>query len=78
VCEAATRQFDGAVRRSLSDNVTTPDDAIALNRRRRRTIAVLVTSALTIGIPSPLGVVGYEGSTIVVPNGLRLLRSPVE
>ena len=36
--------------------------------------AVLVTSALTIGIPLPVGVVGHEGSTlIVVLNGLRML-----
>jgi hypothetical protein len=49
----------------------------ALDRRTRRTIiqnlafslsviAVLVTAALTIGIPLPLGVVGHEGSTIIV------------
>lgn len=37
-------------------------------------IVVLVGFALTIGIPLPLGVVGHEGSTlIVVMNGLRLL-----
>jgi len=40
-------------------------------------IAVLVTATLTRGIPLPLGVVGHEGSTvIVVLNGLRLLRTP--
>ena len=39
-------------------------------------IAVLVTAALTVGIPLPLGVVGHEGSTIIVVlNGLRLLRT---
>jgi hypothetical protein len=38
---------------------------------------VLLTSALTFGIQLPLGVVGHEGSTIlVVLNGLRLLRTP--
>ena len=30
----------------------------------------------TVGIPLPLGVVGHEGSTVVVVlNGLRLLRA---
>jgi hypothetical protein len=58
-----------------------------LSRRARRTIrqnlgfslaviAVLVAAALTVGIPLPLGVVGHEGSTVVVVlNGLRLLRT---
>ena len=62
--------------------------AIDLSRRTRRTIrqnlgfslAVIVTlvvATLTRGIPLPLGVVGHEGSTvIVVLNGLRLLRTP--
>lgn len=37
-------------------------------------VVVLVTLTLTIGIPLPLGVLGHEGSTIlVVLNGLRLL-----
>jgi Zn2+/Cd2+-exporting ATPase len=36
----------------------------------------LVASTLVVGIPLPLGVVGHEGSTVlVVLNGLRLLRS---
>ncbi len=39
-------------------------------------IATLVISNLLVGVPLPLGVVGHEGSTlIVVANGLRLLRS---
>jgi Zn2+/Cd2+-exporting ATPase len=39
-------------------------------------IATLVVATLTRGIPLPLGVVGHEGSTvIVVLNGLRLLRT---
>ncbi len=71
----------------MADDLTQLPYAIALSRRARRTIrqnlafallviAVLVTAALTIGIPLPLGVVGHEGSTvIVVLNGLRLLRS---
>jgi len=59
--------------------------AMGLSRQARRTIlqnltfslaviVVLATLALTIGIPLPLGVVGHEGSTIIVVlNGLRLL-----
>jgi Cd2+/Zn2+-exporting ATPase len=62
--------------------------AVSLSQRTRRTIVqnltfslvvivTLVTLALTVGIPLPLGVVGHEGSTvIVVLNGLRLLRTP--
>eukprot|EP00903_Cladosiphon_okamuranus_P003713 g3711.t1 len=37
-------------------------------------IVVLVLAALSVGIPLPLGVVGHEGSTVLVClNGLRLL-----
>lgn len=37
-------------------------------------IVVLVVCTLTIGIPLPLGVIGHEGSTVLVClNGLRLL-----
>jgi Cd2+/Zn2+-exporting ATPase len=72
----------------MSDDLRKLPYAIRLSRRTRRTIVqnlafsltvivVLVTSALTIGIPLPLGVVGHEGSTIIVVlNGLRLLRTP--
>lgn len=71
----------------MADDLTKLPYAISLSRRTRRTIvqnlafslsviAVLVTSALFVGIPLPLGVVGHEGSTIIVVlNGLRLLRS---
>ena len=39
-------------------------------------IGTLVVATLTRGIPLPLGVVGHEGSTvIVVLNGLRLLTT---
>jgi len=39
-------------------------------------IAVLIVSVFVVTLPLPLGVVGHEGSTlIVVLNGLRLLRS---
>ncbi|MFN8591163.1 MAG: heavy metal translocating P-type ATPase [Thermomicrobiales bacterium] len=72
----------------MADDLTKLPYAIDLSRRTRRTIrqnltfslaviATLVTATLTIGIPLPLGVVGHEGSTvIVVLNGLRLLRTP--
>lgn len=69
----------------MADDLTAIPYAIELSRRTRRiirqnlifslaVIVVLVVSALTIGIPLPLGVVGHEGSTvIVVLSGLRLL-----
>jgi Cd2+/Zn2+-exporting ATPase len=39
-------------------------------------IAVLILSVFAITLPLPLGVVGHEGSTLVVVlNGLRLLRT---
>ena len=69
----------------MADDLTKLPYAIDLSRRTRRTIlqnlafslaviVVLVIAALTLGIPLPLGVVGHEGSTvIVVLNGLRLL-----
>jgi Cd2+/Zn2+-exporting ATPase len=72
----------------MSDDLAKFPYAIALSRRTRRTIrqnltfslaviAILIVLTLTVGIPLPLGVVGHEGSTvIVVLNGLRLLRSP--
>ena len=72
----------------MSDDLRRLPYAIDLSRRTRRTIlqnlgfsltviVTLVLSTLVIGIPLPLGVVGHEGSTIiVVSNGLRLLRTP--
>ncbi len=40
-------------------------------------IVVLILSVFVVTLPLPLGVVGHEGSTlIVVLNGLRLLRTP--
>jgi Cd2+/Zn2+-exporting ATPase len=60
--------------------------AVRLARRSRRivrqnlafacaVIAVLVVINLVHGLPLPIGVIGHEGSTIlVVLNGLRLLR----
>jgi Cd2+/Zn2+-exporting ATPase len=72
----------------VADDLTKLPYAVSLSQRTRRTIVqnltfslvvivTLVTLALTVGIPLPLGVVGHEGSTvIVVLNGLRLLRTP--
>jgi Zn2+/Cd2+-exporting ATPase len=69
----------------ITDDLNGVGYAIELSRRTHRTIiqniafslsviVVLAIAALTIGIPLPLGVVGHEGSTvIVVLNGLRLL-----
>lgn len=63
--------------------------AINLSRRTRTTIrwnigfslvviVVLIGSTLSVGIPLPLGVIGHEGSTIIVVlNGLRLLRGRI-
>ncbi|MCC5849619.1 MAG: cadmium-translocating P-type ATPase [Verrucomicrobia bacterium] len=70
----------------MSENLHHLAFAFALGRRTRRivtqnlvfamgVILVLVSLSLTIGIPLPLGVVGHEGSTVLVClNGLRLLR----
>ena len=70
----------------MSDDLTRLPYAVELSRKTRRiirqnlgfaltVIAVLVTGTL-LGLTSlPLGVVGHEGSTIIVVlNGLRLLR----
>ncbi|MCO6453650.1 MAG: heavy metal translocating P-type ATPase, partial [Caldilineales bacterium] len=71
----------------MSDDLSKLPLTMSLARRSRRIIAqnivisvgmmaVLVVATLSIGIPLPLGVVGHEGSTlIVVLNGLRLLRT---
>jgi Zn2+/Cd2+-exporting ATPase len=71
----------------MADDLTKLPYAIDLSRRTRRTIrqnlgfslaviGTLVVATLTYGIPLPLGVVGHEGSTvIVVLNGLRLLKT---
>ncbi len=72
----------------VADDLTKLPYAVALSRRTRRiilqnlgfsltVIITLVTLVLTVGIPLPVGVVGHEGSTIIVVlNGLRLLRTP--
>lgn len=72
----------------MSDDLTKLAYLIGLSRRSRRVvwqniafslavIAMLIISVLLVRLPLPLGVVGHEGSTlIVVANGLRLLRTP--
>ncbi len=71
----------------MADDLTKMPYAVNLARRARRVvwqniafslgvIVVLVLSVLFFSLPLPLGVVGHEGSTlIVVANGLRLLRT---
>lgn len=62
--------------------------AMDLSRRAVRTvrwnlafcfgvILILIATVFWANLPTPLGVVGHEGSTILVcVNGLRLLRTP--
>jgi Zn2+/Cd2+-exporting ATPase len=81
--DAALAQADVILMHDRIENVPT---ALRLSRRARRiirqnlfvslgTVAVLVTFALAQKIKLSLGVVGHEGSTVVVVlNGLRLLR----
>jgi Cd2+/Zn2+-exporting ATPase len=73
----------------MADDLTKLPRALELSRRCRRVILQnlgfaglvilgLVTSTLTGWMTLPVGVVGHEGSTLlVVLNGLRLLRRPV-
>ena len=69
----------------MSDNLARLPLAFAISRKARRivfqnitfamsVIVVLVIAALGFNLPLPIGVVGHEGSTLlVVLNGLRLL-----
>jgi Cd2+/Zn2+-exporting ATPase len=69
----------------MSDDLKRIPYVIALSRQARKVVlqnvifsvgvmAVLVLAALGLNIPLPLGVVGHEGSTVLVClNGLRLL-----
>jgi Cd2+/Zn2+-exporting ATPase len=69
----------------MSDNLQNIVFALALSKRARRVvyqnltfalgvIIVLVISALGFNLVLPIGVVGHEGSTVLVClNGLRLL-----
>ena len=70
----------------MSDALDGIPFTLALSRRARTVvfqnltfalgvIVVLIISALGLNLPLPLGVVGHEGSTVLVClNGLRLLR----
>ncbi|WP_209848878.1 heavy metal translocating P-type ATPase [Paenibacillus sediminis] len=70
----------------MNDDIESIAAAIALGKRTRTiikqnmlfaaaVIACLITANFMTGIALPLGVVGHEGSTIlVILNGLRLLR----
>ena len=77
----------------MADDLSKLPFAVRLSRQARRIVfqnllfsvgvmAALIGATLTVGIPLPLGVVGHEGSTLVVVlNGLRMLRlraQPVE
>lgn len=69
----------------MADDLGAIGYAIELSKRTQRivwqniafalaVVVMLVGLTLTIGVPLPLGVVGHEGSTIIVVlNGLRLL-----
>ncbi|WP_129631842.1 heavy metal translocating P-type ATPase [Candidatus Oscillochloris fontis] len=69
----------------MSDDLGAIAYAVGLSKRTQRivwqnitfalaVVVILVVTTLTIGVPLPLGVVGHEGSTIIVVlNGLRLL-----
>lgn len=70
----------------MADDLQGVADAVLLSKRAQRivrqnivfalaVVVVLVASTLGVGIPLPIGVIGHEGSTLlVVLNGLRLLR----
>jgi Zn2+/Cd2+-exporting ATPase len=69
----------------ISDNLRNIPFAISIGRHARTVIwqnlsiavsviVTLVTSALGFSLPLPLGVVGHEGTSVLVClNGLRLL-----
>jgi P-type E1-E2 ATPase len=71
----------------VRDDLATIPAVIALSRRTRRVvganlaiaaafITILVAWDLAGNLPLPLGVLGHEGSTVIVGlNGLRLLRT---
>jgi P-type E1-E2 ATPase len=71
----------------MRDDLATIPAVITLSRRARRVVAANLVIAATIitglviwdlagHLPLPLGVLGHEGSTVIVGlNGLRLLRA---
>lgn len=74
----------------MSDDLGALVTAVRLSRRANRIVwqnivfalgvaLSLIVLTLTIGVPLPIGVVGHEGSTIIVVlNGLRLLGGRTE
>ncbi|MGQ9849632.1 MAG: heavy metal translocating P-type ATPase [Aggregatilineaceae bacterium] len=74
----------------MGDRLEAISYTIRLSRKARRVIwqnitfalgviVVLVISAFVVNLPLPLGVIGHEGSTVVVVlNGLRLLVGRVD
>ena len=82
--DAALEQADVILMHDKIENVT---EAVRLSRRARRVIfqnvtislavvLLLIISALLNQINLSVGVIGHEGSTVlVILNGLRLLRS---
>jgi cation transport ATPase len=73
----------------MRDDLATVPAIIALSQRARRIVVANLAIAATIitalaawdlagHLPLPLGVLGHEGSTVIVGlNGLRLLRRSV-
>ena len=70
----------------MRDDLATVPAAVSLSRRAGRVVAanLVIASVIITGLgawdlagtlPLPLGVLGHEGSTVIVGlNGLRLLR----
>ncbi len=74
----------------MADDLSKLPFALELSKRAKRIVyqnllfsvgvmAALIVATVTVGIPLPLGVVGHEGSTLVVVlNGLRMLTMRAE
>lgn len=70
----------------MNDNIAHIAEAIQLGKRTKKiiyqnlifsicVIVLLIVSNFTYGLTLPLGVIGHEGSTLlVILNGLRLLK----
>jgi Cd2+/Zn2+-exporting ATPase len=70
----------------MADDITKVSYAIALGRRTGKVVKQNLVFAMTVvvtlvvgtfldGVTLPLGVIGHEGSTLlVIASGLRLLR----
>ena len=83
-----TSRWTPPTRSIMRDDLATIPAVIALSRRRARrvvtanlVIAAVIITGLVVWdlaghLPLPLGVLGHEGSTVIVGlNGLRLLRT---